>query len=184
MKCTIHNQIQMTCSPGFQGNEANEYSEPLVIRFEQPWQREGCKGRGVEGNANILQILKGGINRGEKELYQHRLIKTHITDSNPQRDDCRMFLQLSLSNSSHLLFTHRFHGCERLLPLSSCSACPSSVFAPLSHFALSLISRAFHDEEHFVDGSCFSFCNLLVLPVQLARQYCSALPLSFYIVLV
>lgn len=54
MKCTIHNQIQMTCSPGFQGNEANEYSEPLVIRFEQPWQREGCKGRGVEGNANIL----------------------------------------------------------------------------------------------------------------------------------
>lgn len=40
MKCTIHNQIQMTCSPGFWGNEANEYSEPLVIRFEQPGQRE------------------------------------------------------------------------------------------------------------------------------------------------
>lgn len=40
MKCTMHNQIQMTCSPGFWGNEANEYSEPLVIRFEQPWQRE------------------------------------------------------------------------------------------------------------------------------------------------
>lgn len=70
MKCTVHNQIQMTCSPGFGGNKANEYSEPLVIRFEQPWQG-GLRGAGGSGQRwgeckHGIDLKRGNKQEGKK----------------------------------------------------------------------------------------------------------------------